>query len=252
MKNYLIKERGHPYLYHWIVLMLGGLRHIRNNDYPINICFENLHNQGYHIESLDIIKDKYKLVKVSTNLIENYGEEMIKDDEVSKDVYIFLRDLFLNRIENVEKHDHKRIYISRKKSGITNPFNNGISKREILNETVFYDFLMEKNFSIISLEEYNFSEKINLFRNAEIIISPNSSALTFCIFCNKNTKIIEINTDIVPNANHYKNICESLNINYNKFTKVKTTDQYPYHINSGYNMIIDEKEFKDFINIICK
>ena len=41
-------------------------------------------------------------------------------------------------------------------------------------------------------------------------------------------------------------------ITEDKFTKVKTTDQYPYHINSGYNMIIDEKEFKDFINIICK
>ena len=246
---YLIKERGHPYLYHWIVLMLGGLRHINENEYPIEICFEYLENQGYHLESLEIIKDKYKLVEKPLNkniLKENEGEIMIKDDEVDKNTFLFLRDLFLSRIENMEIKNIKRIYITRKNSGKVNPYNNGISKREILNEEKIYNFLKENQFEIISLEDYCFSDKVNIFRNADVIISPNSSALTFCIFCKKDCKVIEINSNDVPNSNHYQNICLSLNISYFKYSNIEVVG-VPFHINASYNILLKEKDFIDFI-----
>lgn len=93
-------------------------------------------------------------------------------------------------------------------------------------------------FEYIQLEDYNFEQKIKLFMESEIILSSHSGALTFAMFCNINSKIIEILNKGTYGFinNHYKNICNILDINYFRYTNID--EDY----NGNFNLNFDNFE----------
>jgi capsular polysaccharide biosynthesis protein len=233
--------------------MLGGLRHINNKD-QVNIYydgeFKDVNGKNYHIESLNLIRHKYNFVKpdISADIIRLPGEPLIKPDHVHPDTYIFLRNLFLSSIEK-PLYAGRKYYLTRNNCGVLNPASKGINIRSILNEHEVYDDLEKYGFEILQFENFTFEEKINIFNTASVIISPNSGGLTCSLFANDKTTIVEILPPVIQHHDHYKNICNTLNIKYIRFTNVSTVGESP-GLGRVWNMIIDKSYFVDFIKTL--
>jgi capsular polysaccharide biosynthesis protein len=271
-----IEDRGHVFLYHWLFFMIGGLKNIinnklikgndgggiieqnielfnkNNNTPPYYIYFSYIDNNNfldYQIDTLKIIKDTFIIIdknKISSNdiIINNYGELTIN----TIDNLLFLKNLFLSNIDKKllnNKFNFDYIYIRRDRSHfcVGNKNENYIKRRHILNEEKLCNKLKIYNYDCIYLEEYSLIDKINIFTNAKQIISPNSAALSFIIFCNIECKIIEINTKNPHQIyNQYENITNILNIPYQRYINVNKVDQLD-------NMNIDIDHFINFITI---
>lgn len=265
---YFMHNRGSQYLYHFIVFQLGGLYYILNNlklqigkdtlekcefktlnnltetqkkniNYqikPIKILFSG-NILDFHKEAFEILNEDIQLITINDikenyYFEESYGVTLTNNllgDELQQ-ILPFLRNLFLSKLHfNFEKN--KKIFITRKKSENQH---NGILKRYILNEEELMEKVLKKyNFEFIQLENYNFKEKIMLFNTSSIILSSHSGSLTFSIFANKNTKIIEILNKGTSGFvhGHYQNITNILGLNYFKYANIKEDSNGNFNIN---------------------
>lgn len=261
---YFLEGRGQIYPYHFYVLVLGGLYYIFNEiehngplgtsvkfsdpnkitnirpelNFPIKINIGNpgIHDlKDYHLSALEIIKDKVEFVDVSKlndyKIFSEYGETVINNPYCDNPdiIFPFLRNLFLKKENQIIKN--KRIFITRRGK---QEQHQGVMKRVILNEEEFFTMLKNYNFEYIQLENYSEQEKINLFNTSEIIISTHSSGLTYTLFANKDTKIIEIlNRGEGGVANgHYNNICQHLKLNYHRYKNINEDRQGNIKINT--------------------
>jgi len=86
----------------------------------------------------------------------------------------------------------KRVFITRK-DALNNP-------RHIVNEDEIFEMFEKKGFKRYSLCNLSVAEQIMLFHNAEIVVSEQGSGLTNILFCQPNTKVIEIFQHLVDNC----------------------------------------------------
>ena len=130
---------------------------------------------------------------------------------VDKDILRSIRKIFLKENTSNEFKKNKNIYIDRSDS----KFNHN----KLANNLEIIEHLKNKDFLIVKLSEFSFSEQIKLFSNAKIIIGSHGAGLTNIIFSEPSTKIIEIGN---PNFDCYvfKNISNIQNLNYS-FIKAK-------------------------------
>jgi len=247
---FYLEGRGSQYIYHFFVLNLGGLFHILNKKYnirvpntsvlledkskivseptteitfPIKIYMKDI--LPFQREAFQIIKDKFELVEdlkiiQDYEIVSIYGESCETNNlcDHPQNIFPFLRDIFLEKCK-YKLVKGKRIFITRKKSESQHY---GILKRSILNEDEIINMLKKYNFEYIQLEDYNTNDKIKLFMESEIILSTHGSQLTFSLFLNKDAKIIEIINKGTCNFinNHNKYICNTLNLNYNRYSNI--------------------------------
>jgi capsular polysaccharide biosynthesis protein len=191
-------------------------------------------------EAFEIIKDKFELIEdlnsiTDYEIVSIYGEISRKYLSDNRQViFPFIRNLFLEKC-NYNLLNGKRIFITRKNSESQH---NGTLKRYILNENELKNMLSKYNFEFIQLEDYKTEEKIKLFMQSEIIVSSHSGSLTFTLFSDKKTKIIEIVNKGTNgfNHNHYASICDVVNLNYNRYTNIKED------INGNFNINVDNFE----------
>lgn len=226
---------------------------------PFYICFKNVKKfLDFQKETLDLIKDEFIVlmesdIKFDDIIIFNYGEKILDNPyHISLDGYKFIKNLFLPKINlATSKHKNKKYYLSRSKSHLLDANRNDSNarnganarRRQILNEIELSEKLKEFGIETIFLEDYQIKEKIDIFNNSDLIISPNSGGLTFTIFSTENTKIIEINVENPNQISHqYKDQCHAFNVPYYKYTTQK--------IDEDDNMMIDIKDFCNFINNI--
>ena len=258
---FYLEGRGGMYIYHFFIYNLGGLCYILNNKYdicvpntskllkdkgkivkypttniklPIKIYMEDI--LPFQREAFEIIKDKFELIEdlnkiPDYEIVSIYGETCQNDglSDNPKIIFPFIRNLFHEKY-NYKMINGKRIFITRKNSESQH---NGVLKRYILNENEIKNMLNKYNFEFIQLENYNTNEKIKLFMESEVIISSHSSSLTLSIFSNKNCKIIEIlnkGTQGFPN-NHYINICNTVGINYNRYSNINEDNNGNFNLN---------------------
>ena len=154
--------------------------------------------------------------------------------------YIGIRNYYNKFLKNsIDKN--KNIYISRKYNHLA-PTHKNISARHIINEDQIYNDILKPNgFKFIEMETLTVEEQINLFNDANTVISPHGAALVLSLFSNPNTKIVEIlPKDNRMNHGHFKNICEVLNINYFIYN---TIQQFDYEL----NMTVDSNNFENFL-----
>jgi len=251
---FYLEGRGGMYLYHFFVYNLGGLYYILTGDYnnynhtgncnqhfileetdkfvlqpsneikfPIKIHMKD--SLPFFKEAFEIIKDKFEFIEDLSKIqdyeiIYIFGEPCAIDglSDNPSNVFPFLRNLFLEKM-NFTIIPGKRIFITRKNSETQHY---GVLKRSVINEAEFFEKLSKYGFEYIQLEKYNIYDKMKLFMESEIIISPHSSALTLSLFVNKNAKIIELvnNGDGIGNQ-HYKNIALHLGLNYNRYNDIQ-------------------------------
>jgi capsular polysaccharide biosynthesis protein len=257
---FYLEGRGGKYVYHFFIYNLGGLYYIINQqynerhtdsvllnnfnnkivkspstniNYPIKIHMTNV--LPFQREAFSIIKDKFELVEdLDTidgdyEIVSIYGA--LVHDDVNNKMYEYLRGLFLENLkENSGIIPKKRIFITRKNSEIQH---DGVLKRNIINENELMTMLEKYNFEYVQLENLNTYEKIKLFMQSEIILSPHSGSLTFLLFANTKSKIIEILNNGTNGFSHYQyiKICTQLNLNYNRYQNIREDINGNFQIN---------------------
>lgn len=269
---FYLEGRGNTWIYHFFVYMLGGLYYITNKQYnirlpdslqmedtskhvpepttqiqyPIKIHMRDI--LPYHREAFEIIKDKFELVEDLSiyedyEIVSIYGETVIQNSECDHphEIFGFLRNLFLEHMPPFKKIPGKRVFITRKHS---EKYHYGVLKRYILNEQEIMEKLAPYGFEYIQLEDLNTFDKIRLFMEAEVILSSHSSALTFTMFCDKTTKIIEImnNGMVGVPHEHINSICHTLNLDFYRYSNI-AEDYYG-------NFNLDFNPFEEFLQSI--
>ena len=115
---------------------------------------------------------------------------------------------FLNPKTNVEIS--KKIYVTREDSNY----------RKIINEDDIVTLLRGKGYRYINPQLYEIEEQIEIFSNAEKIISPHGSNLSNIIFCKPGTEVFEITPSFSDNEklleDRYLNLSVINGLKHNK------------------------------------
>tara|TARA_Y100001970_G_C14191073_1_gene835425 strand:- start:923 stop:1954 length:1032 start_codon:yes stop_codon:yes gene_type:complete len=111
------------------------------------------------------------------------------------------------------KFKHKKIYVTRE----------GSDYRKILNEADLIPILKSNGYRVINPQLYEIHEQIQIFSEADKIVSIHGSNLTNIIFCKPGTEIVEIIPNFVENYEKnflykYKYLSNLNNLNHNTFT----------------------------------
>ena len=85
--------------------------------------------------------------------------------------------------------------------------------RQIVNENEVINFLKKKNFKVLTLSKYNFSEQIKFFYNAEKIVGLHGAGFGNLPFCRPNIKIVEFKNNNKEKA--IENLAKKNNLVYN-------------------------------------
>lgn len=260
---FYLEGRGGIWMYHFFIYNLSGLCYIINKIYgcrgssgtsvllddkskivnnptsnqisfPIKIHMKDI--VPFQKETFEIIKDKVELIEdlsivnYDYEIVSIYGDTCEQSIGDNRNITIpFLRNLFLQRCHyNLIKG--KRIYVTRKNS---EPQHYGTLKRHMLNEDKFIEILNKYNIEYIQLEEYSMLEKIKLFMESELIISPHSGCLTLLIFLNINSKVIEILNKGTEGFSHVHHIdtCKILGLNYNRYSNIDEDIDGNFYLN---------------------
>ena len=246
---YKIEEAGKTWIFHWIVLMLGALKDIDLSQ-RVDVCFDREDFNSYQKESFEILSDVINVVSNNCDwtllpsvkpldFTNNSGRPL-----VDYSVYHFLRELFLSRVDNnLDVSEYDKIYICRGRSHLCegNSEDNNARRRQIVNENEVVESLEDIGIKPIFFEDYTMSEKIQIMNNASLVVAPQSGGLTFSLFANHNTDIVEI---YPPNphqyCDQYIDVCRALNIPFRRFTDVAKLDMYD-------NMVVDSRKLVEFI-----
>ena len=182
------------------------------NDKKINLTIHrNLSNKfRKFIETICILRD----IDISFTFLDDgfyyFNNSSIPEFFTIKKSIKILK-FFLEKIlTNIKVPEFKpKIYIRREDANY----------RKILNEADLIIILRKKGYEIINPQHFDILEQMKIFSNAKVIISPHGSNMSNIIFCQKNTKIIEIspelNNEYEQNiSSRYKNIADNLNLEF--------------------------------------
>jgi capsular polysaccharide biosynthesis protein len=220
---YVLANRGNNIFGHWFLLVISGLYDLSHLPKPIK--FHTAVELDFQRETLALLKPDFEFVENidGYTIIHHDGAQCIMNYAVDDHYYHFLREQILVKkgLESKIK-PFRRIYISRSKSHlVTYPI--GAKRRQLVNEHILTDMLKARGFECIYLEDYSLVDKIRIFQESDVIVTPNGGALICCYFANKNTKIISI-TCPNPAELHYYHMCKVLSIPFYFYDKVKCYD----------------------------
>jgi capsular polysaccharide biosynthesis protein len=253
---YTIEERGHKWIYHWFIFMVAGMKDIDNSNYPI--YFTAPITQEFQKETLELLEPEFKYVdKIpeGSKVINNYGSKLITPYSVDYKYYEWLRNFILKKMPLRSPANLKgRYYISRHKAPLLE-CNKGEAKRVLINEEEVFNSIYQFGFQKIYLEDYKLKDKIKLFQESEIIITPNGGGLTMGLFAAPELKIIEISHPD-SSENMYKVICEN-RTKFTRYTNVLSVDQNnnltPYSFIGQYCLRVNDiHHFSNFVKDFLK
>ncbi len=108
----------------------------------------------------------------------------------------------------------KRIFISRKDSKI----------RNVINEDEIFEQLIPYGFERYELSKLSVVDQIRLFRQAEIIVSPQGTGLANIMYCNPSVKIIELYQGLCDSA--IFNMAQVLNLNLTPIQTIRFENDF--------------------------
>lgn len=111
--------------------------------------------------------------------------------------------LFKSASENQKFKGLDRIYISRSDA----------QYRQVINEAEVTAFLAQWGFKSIALEPLTIAEKAALFSSVNVVIAPHGSGITNAVFCQPETKIIEIFSPNYVNVGYWA-MLNQINLDY--------------------------------------
>jgi capsular polysaccharide biosynthesis protein len=152
----------------------------------------------------------------------------------------YLRQLFN---EELITENNKKIYISRADA----------QKRRVNNEQEVIEFLTNKNFEIHTLETLTVAEQVKLFSSANTIIAPHGANMGNLVFCQPNTKVIEIfNPYYTPSM--YYGLARKMNCTYraifseNQGFVIPGETIIPFEVAQSINIDVDLQKLETTMN----
>ena len=248
-KVYKIDDGGVNIMWHYFVFMLGALKDIDLSS-KINLCFDNENYFSHQKESFEILSDTINVVSKTDSFERIPSIKCINDSgipHVDYSVYAFVRELFLSRVGNdFDTTEYSKIYVRRSRSHLSDlNKNDGVfpnaRRRQIVNEDELVESLKKIGIKSVFFEDYTISQKIQIARDASLIVSPSSGGLTFVLFASRMTNVVEI---YPPNPHQYCNqhldVSRALNIPFRRFSDVQKVDQWD-------NMLVNPSNLNNFI-----
>jgi hypothetical protein len=121
-----------------------------------------------------------------------------------------------------------------------------------MNESDIIGLLQPLGFEIVFLEDHSLVEKIRIFQEAKVLITPSGGALAMCFFANQKSTIVEICTT-ATGEDMYNHVCNELSIPTSRYTNVRTVggDGKPVTPSfvGQYNLVIhDIPHFMRFVH----
>lgn len=194
----VISQLAYFNYWHWLSEVLCRLALIEMENIEYDYLYVN-QDSKFMKETLELWGiPAHKIINPTTNEFCIKADEVILPSLVSNVNFGFvpfscyaqphLLKYVRNKLLNAAlRHDSKNIFskklfISRKDSTI----------RNIINEDEFFEALKAYGFERYELAKLSVIEQIQLFNQAEIIVSPQGTCLANSIFCNPDVKIIEL------------------------------------------------------------
>jgi hypothetical protein len=188
------------------------------------------------ISDTDIIildeQTRYREVFISTS----YTHDIDSNLPPRKEIYEFYESIS-DRV-NIPVETPKKIYISRRSwihGDVSNMGTNYTNRRKLINEDDVVDFLTSIGFTEVFTETMTTIEKINLFKNCEVVVGPIGGGLCNVLFSKSDTKLIPI---VSP---YFLDINERFLFS---FSKVKT------HLFDSVEHT-EKTDFKKFMRVKC-
>jgi hypothetical protein len=196
--NLLGIRKGHKHFYHiffdYFIPLYFYLKQI-NKEEKVEVLVRSDLNQ-IQLDLLSFFEDEFKevkftkvseneVVKCNTLLFFNHNHFVFYNVDKNPQIKSLMADfsaMLIRKYNISEKPQKRKTYISRSDAVL----------RRIINEKDLVKFLRDKNFEIHTLSDKKFSDQIELFLNSEIIIAPHGAGFMNLLFCNENTKFLEI------------------------------------------------------------
>lgn len=251
---YQISDYANYEFYHWFYFALASLYQIK--DISGVVYYTVPHNNfEFQTESLKLLEHTFQCVNDSP-LLKNPDITFQKLNPITLDpyncpnqteIYPFLRTNFLtkNKFESIRPLS-RLIYISREKTAI--------KKRHVVNESVFIPELIKRGFEIVYLEDFTFLEKVKLFLEARILVTPSGGALSLGFFLNPGALVIElVKNNIFTWSRQFNPIFKNLNLDVRQYTKLNAVDtdlNIVNSINEYANLdVVDIEDFLQYIDL---
>lgn len=259
----VISSPGQQCYYHWLLQVIPRLKILHDSklDYDKIYLYADNFNFSWQKETLYRVMDFFGILH--SKLLFVYKKNIVQAKKLlvpsvpwlpSKSQFwdvkpewfkSFFKDVFIDQtLMSETKQTSKHVFISRSKANY----------RRINNELVLMELLSKKGFVSYCLEELSISEQVALFNNAEIIVGPHGAGWTNLIFCNPQTKIIEIDHGLKGDEQRssYKGLAEYMGCFYYPFyTDCLELTDCPENILDPVNqdMTVDLAAFEQFLKV---
>jgi capsular polysaccharide biosynthesis protein len=222
----VLENRENFIFMHWFLFVISGLCdliHDKNLERPI--LFHTNVTEDFQRETFELLKPDFEYIENVENytIINRHGAPLVGRCHVLDHYYHFVRDSILVKNNLEVTTPFRRIYISRSKSHLL-LCNQGLKRRQMINESALMERLTQEGFECIYLEDYNLRDKIKLFQESKIVVSPNGGAFTMCFFANKASTMVFIRNPGTTET-QYSHICEVLSIPIVYYEKVRCKNE---------------------------
>lgn len=225
--------------FHWMTEVLPKILFLKSNGIDFSLLIHKGLSQNYQVETLRLLNvsaeyftQDFTIISKAI-LVNNFSEypgyySLTQIDSVKS---------FFKHFNNLQSNVNsvQRIYISRKNA----------SRRRVVNEDQILEFLKEKSFTVIDLENFSVTETYNILANAKFIVGIHGAGLTNIIFAPKECIVCEFLLENTIIDKCYFNLANSIGLEYN-YIMCKSEGGTQDHINENYFVPIYEIE--NFIN----
>lgn len=153
-----------------------------------------LHKRDHNIWSQEICD----LLNIKTEKIKKfvvYEKIIIPFGNIHHKIYPIVK-IKINEIlvDNLNIPNYKRIYVSRRTESRDKDQDiigeNNTQKRKLINELEVVNYLKKYNFEEVFLEDYNFTEKVKMLNQSEIVIQCHGAGVATHFFTTNNNLIV--------------------------------------------------------------
>ncbi len=215
----IISSPGQENWYHWLYQVLPRLKIISDSKLPFDKIYINNLRYSWQKESLKLILEQVGISEETLLMID--GDIAIQADELLVPAVPFIPykspilpewlKTFLINTFLIDKTfpSPEKLYISRAKA----------NNRRILNEQELTIFLAKHGFHIVTLEDLPIAEQARLFYHAKCIVTPHGSGLANLLFCQPQTKIIEIDHALAgaEQRSYYQKLANLMSCRYQAY-----------------------------------
>jgi capsular polysaccharide biosynthesis protein len=134
-----------------------------------------------------------------------------------------------------------KVYVSRRHA----------AQRKVRNEDEVEQFLKEKGFICVELEDYSFENEVSLFANCGMFVTIHGAALSNCMFMPENSRVVELVPR--PKSEHdtvilsLQNLGKAVNLDYVRLLSDLARPDEPYNIHSS-DIVVNIDQLAEILN----